>query len=521
MLSAGFCHLLADALRHLAFVGRFPMAPFLSATGYLITLLADQIVQLLTTDAEGHQEQHQLGSPGFWPPPAEPGSSLDFSSRPGPGFGRGAAAPSPAGSGFAGFLRSGLAGQKKAGWGAYSRLEEDTYLMQQQQHPGSNSCKERDIELSESNVAGHDSSSRKDAAGAALWTANGDGAATHACSNRTADAGATRQQPHGCSENPGSCPCCAAGGVVPDAEGSTGPSLGPQNPGSSGQAAAAVGYSRRPGSAGGLDRAGLGLGPMARTRSLTSPNSAVVGPALSPLQAAAARELGSPASRAAAPVSGWHAGAVDAGAVVGAASGNQSAAAAAVSPRPLLPVSTTPAPLQDDATCLLAAGSPRCVSAAGLHPRSPKLKPGAAAAGLIHQQQQQHANGHHHLQQQADQQPPLQPPLPLQQQQQQQHLLSPSEQQQHRAAAGSSSIGHLLLQPVRQLSLPTGCGGSCCCCAGGGCRSGLPSAQPDMTEACTVARVAGHLELEVMSTTTGGHNHGHFQVCVAPPLWAW
>jgi hypothetical protein len=34
-----------------------------------------------------------------------------------------------------------------------------------------------------------------------------------------------------------------------------------------------------------------------------------------------------------------------------------------------------------------------------------------------------------------------------------------------------------------------------------------------MTEACAVARFAGHLELEVMSTTTGGHNHGHFQVC--------
>jgi hypothetical protein len=43
----------------------------------------------------------------------------------------------------------------------------------------------------------------------------------------------------------------------------------------------------------------------------------------------------------------------------------------------------------------------------------------------------------------------------------------------------------------------------------------LPSAQPDMTEACTVARVAGHLELEVMSTATGGHNHGHFQVGVS------
>ncbi len=45
MLSAGFCHLLADALRHLSFVGRFPMAPFLAAVGYIITLTADQFVQ--------------------------------------------------------------------------------------------------------------------------------------------------------------------------------------------------------------------------------------------------------------------------------------------------------------------------------------------------------------------------------------------------------------------------------------------------------------------------------------------
>jgi hypothetical protein len=107
-----------------------------------------------------------------------------------------------------------------------------------------------------------------------------------------------------------------------------------------------------------------------------------------------------------------------------------------------------------------------------------------------------------HLQDHQQQQ---QPPLPLQQRQQQQ-LLSPSEP--HRT---NSSIAQMLMQPVRQLSLPMACG---CCCGAGGCRSALSSAQPDMTEACTVARVAGHLELEVMSTTTGGHNHGHFQVGV-------
>lgn len=51
MLSAGFCHLLADAHAHrgLLFVGkRFPMANFLAASGYILTLLADQIVQQIT-----------------------------------------------------------------------------------------------------------------------------------------------------------------------------------------------------------------------------------------------------------------------------------------------------------------------------------------------------------------------------------------------------------------------------------------------------------------------------------------
>ncbi len=45
MLSAGFCHLLADAHRHLLFLGRFPITNFLAATGYIITLVADQVVQ--------------------------------------------------------------------------------------------------------------------------------------------------------------------------------------------------------------------------------------------------------------------------------------------------------------------------------------------------------------------------------------------------------------------------------------------------------------------------------------------
>ena len=59
MLSAGFCHLLADSLRKLSFIGRFPITPFLAATGYLITLLADQLVQMLTEEQPSHGDQHQ------------------------------------------------------------------------------------------------------------------------------------------------------------------------------------------------------------------------------------------------------------------------------------------------------------------------------------------------------------------------------------------------------------------------------------------------------------------------------
>ena len=53
MLSAGFCHLLADSLRNLAFTGRFPTATFLAALGYIITLVADQIVHLVADSSFG------------------------------------------------------------------------------------------------------------------------------------------------------------------------------------------------------------------------------------------------------------------------------------------------------------------------------------------------------------------------------------------------------------------------------------------------------------------------------------
>lgn len=52
MLSAGFCHLLADSLRQLSFIGHFPIATFLAASGYLLTLTADQLVQGLMDGAD-------------------------------------------------------------------------------------------------------------------------------------------------------------------------------------------------------------------------------------------------------------------------------------------------------------------------------------------------------------------------------------------------------------------------------------------------------------------------------------
>lgn len=48
MLSAGFCHLLADSLSQLGTQGAFPTATFLAACGYILTLVADQIVQQYT-----------------------------------------------------------------------------------------------------------------------------------------------------------------------------------------------------------------------------------------------------------------------------------------------------------------------------------------------------------------------------------------------------------------------------------------------------------------------------------------
>lgn len=48
MVSAGFCHLLADAERRLHSEGHFPLAPFLCALGFLLTLFADNVAHHLS-----------------------------------------------------------------------------------------------------------------------------------------------------------------------------------------------------------------------------------------------------------------------------------------------------------------------------------------------------------------------------------------------------------------------------------------------------------------------------------------
>jgi hypothetical protein len=45
MISAGFCHLLGDAIDQLTRSIKYPLAPFLCACGFMSTLIADQIVE--------------------------------------------------------------------------------------------------------------------------------------------------------------------------------------------------------------------------------------------------------------------------------------------------------------------------------------------------------------------------------------------------------------------------------------------------------------------------------------------
>lgn len=54
MISAGFCHLLGDAIETLTQTVKYPLAPFLCACGFLSTLLADQIVEGVTSKPPSH-----------------------------------------------------------------------------------------------------------------------------------------------------------------------------------------------------------------------------------------------------------------------------------------------------------------------------------------------------------------------------------------------------------------------------------------------------------------------------------
>lgn len=54
MISAGFCHLLGDAIETLTQTVEYPLAPFLCACGFLSTLLADQIVEGVTSKPPSH-----------------------------------------------------------------------------------------------------------------------------------------------------------------------------------------------------------------------------------------------------------------------------------------------------------------------------------------------------------------------------------------------------------------------------------------------------------------------------------
>ena len=56
MISAGFCHLLGDAIQQLTQSIKYPLAPFLCACGFMATLIADQVV-------EGATEQHRQPIP--------------------------------------------------------------------------------------------------------------------------------------------------------------------------------------------------------------------------------------------------------------------------------------------------------------------------------------------------------------------------------------------------------------------------------------------------------------------------
>lgn len=61
MVSAGFCHLLGEALRAMPQI-RFPLATFLCGTGYMLTLVADKVVASATGGHSGCGHAHSLGA---------------------------------------------------------------------------------------------------------------------------------------------------------------------------------------------------------------------------------------------------------------------------------------------------------------------------------------------------------------------------------------------------------------------------------------------------------------------------
>ncbi|PRW20415.1 serine threonine phosphatase 2A regulatory subunit B beta-like isoform B [Chlorella sorokiniana] len=61
MVSAGFCHLLGEALRAMPKI-RFPLATFLCGTGYMLTLVADKVVASATGGHSGCGHAHGLGA---------------------------------------------------------------------------------------------------------------------------------------------------------------------------------------------------------------------------------------------------------------------------------------------------------------------------------------------------------------------------------------------------------------------------------------------------------------------------
>lgn len=61
MISAGFCHLLGDAIKTLNQALAYPLAPFLCACGFLMTLVADQIVEGATSKAPHSESASHKG----------------------------------------------------------------------------------------------------------------------------------------------------------------------------------------------------------------------------------------------------------------------------------------------------------------------------------------------------------------------------------------------------------------------------------------------------------------------------